>query len=54
MAHTFNASTWEVEIGTCLWVWGQPGLFSDFQDNHDYVERPCLKKERKKERERNE
>jgi hypothetical protein len=26
-----------------LWVWGQPGLQSEFQDSQDYIEKPCLK-----------
>ena len=26
-----------------FWVWGQPGLQSEFQDNHQgYTEKPCL------------
>jgi hypothetical protein len=27
-----------------FWVWGQPGLQSEFQDSHSYTEEPCLKK----------
>jgi hypothetical protein len=27
-----------------FWVWSQPGLQSEFQDNQDYTEKPCLKK----------
>jgi hypothetical protein len=30
-----------------LWVWGQPGLHSEFQDSQDYTEKPCLEKTRK-------
>ena len=33
-----------VEIGGSLGFCGQPGLHSEFQDNHDYIERPCLKR----------
>jgi hypothetical protein len=29
-------------------VRGQPGLQSEFQDNHGYKENPCLKKTKKK------
>jgi hypothetical protein len=25
-----------------LWVWGQPGLQSEFQDSQGYTEKPCL------------
>jgi hypothetical protein len=31
-----------------FWVWGQPGLQSEFQDSQDYTEKPCLKKTKKK------
>jgi hypothetical protein len=27
-----------------LWVWGQPGRQSEFQDIQSYTEKPCLKK----------
>jgi hypothetical protein len=27
-----------------FWVWGQPGLQSEFQDSQGYTEKPCLKK----------
>jgi hypothetical protein len=27
-----------------FWVWGQPGLQSEFQDSQDYMEKPCLEK----------
>ena len=52
MAQAFNPSTWEAEIGGSLWVWGQPGLQSKFQDSQGYTEKPCLKKPIKKEKER--
>jgi hypothetical protein len=29
-----------------FWVQGQPGLQSEFQDNQDYTEKPCLKKQK--------
>jgi hypothetical protein len=32
-----------------FWVWGQPGLWSEFQDSEDYTEEPCFEKKRKKE-----
>jgi hypothetical protein len=42
VVHAFNSSTWEVEVD--LWVWGQPGLQSEFQDIQGYTEKPCLRK----------
>jgi hypothetical protein len=30
-----------------FWVWGQPGLQSEFQDSQGYTEKPCLKKKKK-------
>jgi hypothetical protein len=36
-----------------LWVWGQPGLQSEFQYSQGYTEKPCLEKpKRKRERDR--
>jgi hypothetical protein len=43
VVHTFNPSTWEAEQ-VDFWVQGQPGLQSEFQDNQDYKEKPCLEK----------
>jgi hypothetical protein len=40
VVHVFNPSTWEAEAG----VGGQPGLQSEFQDSQGYTEKPCLKK----------
>jgi hypothetical protein len=31
-----------------LWVRGQPGLQSEFQDSQGYTEKPCLEKPKKK------
>jgi hypothetical protein len=30
-----------------FWVRGQPGLQSDFQDSHGYMDEPSLKKKKK-------
>jgi hypothetical protein len=30
-----------------FWVWGQPGLQSEFQDSQGYTEKPCLEKTNK-------
>jgi hypothetical protein len=31
-----------------FWVWGQPGLQSEFQDSQGYTEKPCLQKQKTK------
>jgi hypothetical protein len=31
-----------------FWVWGQPGLQSEFQDSQSYTEEPCLQKPKTK------
>ena len=31
-----------------FWVWGKPGLQSEFQDNQDYTEKPCLENQTNK------
>jgi hypothetical protein len=31
-----------------FWVWGQPGLQSEFQDSQGYTEKPCLEKPKTK------
>jgi hypothetical protein len=41
--HTFYLSTQED-----LWVRGQPGLQSEFQDSQGYTEIPCLEKQKLK------
>jgi hypothetical protein len=33
-----------------FWVWGQPGLQSEFQDSQGYTEKPCLEKQTKKQK----
>lgn len=43
-AYTFNLSTQAVEMGWVLWIQGQDGLHSEFQDMVDYTERPSLKR----------
>ena len=44
VAHVFNPSTQEAEAGRQ----GQPRLQSEFQDNQDYTEKPCLEKQKQK------
>ena len=34
-----SLSTWEAEVGRSLWVWGQPGLQSKFQDSQTSTEK---------------
>jgi hypothetical protein len=31
-----------------FWIWGQPGLQSEFQDSQGYTEKPCLEKTKTK------
>jgi hypothetical protein len=39
--------TQEAEAGGSLWVQGQSGLQSEFQDSQGYTEKPCLEKQNK-------
>jgi hypothetical protein len=40
---------WQADV----WVRGQPGLQSEFQDSQDYTEKPCLKKTKTKTKQNN-
>lgn len=42
----FTPSIWEAERGGSLWSWGQFSLQIKFQDNQDYTEKPCVKKQK--------
>jgi hypothetical protein len=42
-----NPSALKAEVDGSLWVRGQPGLHSEFQDSQSYTLRPCLKKQNK-------
>jgi hypothetical protein len=33
VAHTFNSNIWEAEASRSRWLWGQPGLHSEFQSS---------------------
>jgi hypothetical protein len=46
VACTFNSIGRQRQAG--FWVRGQPGLQSEFQDSQGYTEKPCLKKQNKK------
>ena len=46
VVHTFNLSTWEAEAGGSLWIQGQPGLQSEFQDSQGCTEKPYLKRQK--------
>jgi hypothetical protein len=50
VAHAFNPSTWDAETGGYLrlWVQGQTGLQSEFQDSQGYTEKPCVKTKQNK------
>jgi hypothetical protein len=37
VAHAFSPGTGEAETDGSLWVWGQPGLYRDFQDSQGYI-----------------
>jgi hypothetical protein len=50
VAHSFNPSTQEAEVGGFR---DQRGLQSEFQDNQDYTEKPCLEKPKKKKKKKN-
>ena len=41
VVHAFNSSTQEADES--LWVWGQPGPQSKFQDTQGYTKKSCLK-----------
>jgi hypothetical protein len=40
----YRKCTQETEAGASLWVQGQPGLQSEFQDSQGCTEKPCLEK----------
>jgi hypothetical protein len=44
VAHAFNPRQRQADF----WVWGQPGLQSEFQDSQGYAEKPCLRKKKKR------
>lgn len=57
IAHVFNPTTWEAEAVVALWVRGQTGLYSEFQDSQSYIEIPpqkqkTIKKNKKKTKEK--
>jgi hypothetical protein len=51
---SFSPSIWEAEAGRSLWVWGQPGLHSEFQNSQRYIVRLCLQKKKKKKKRKEE
>jgi hypothetical protein len=48
VADVFNPSIWEAEAVGSLSVWGQPGLQSEFQNNHGYTEKHVVEKPKAK------
>jgi hypothetical protein len=44
VAHTFNLSILEVEIGGSLWTGGHTSLRSEFQINQGYTVQSCPNK----------
>jgi hypothetical protein len=47
VVYTLNPSTKEARASGSLWIWGQPGLHTEFQASQVYLVRPCLKKTNK-------
>jgi hypothetical protein len=45
VVHTFNPRLGRQKQAD-FWVWGQPGLQSEFQDSQGYTEKPCLEKQK--------
>lgn len=43
VVHAFSSSPRKAG----LWVWGQAGLQNEYQDTHDYTEKPHLQKQNK-------
>lgn len=41
---TFNPNTWEAEVDRSVNLRPVCGLYSEFQDNQGYIDKPCLKK----------
>ena len=50
VAHTFNSSTQEAVAGESLWIQGQPGLQSKFQDRRGYAVILCFEKQTNKQK----
>jgi hypothetical protein len=46
VAHAFNPSTWETETGRSLSFEARLEQ-SEFQNSHEYTEKPCLEKLKK-------
>jgi hypothetical protein len=48
--NTYLKSNWALgrQRQADFWVWGQPGLQSEFQDSWDYSEKLCLEKPKRK------
>lgn len=40
VAQTFNPSIQGAEVGRQIWIWAQPGIETEFQDNQGYTEKP--------------
>ena len=53
VAHSFNPIIWKAEAGRSLGVWSQTGLHSKFQESQNYVQKPCLKKNKNKTKQKN-
>ena len=49
----FDPSTQEAEADGPLWIWGQSGLHSDFQDSQSYIVRLYLEEKTNKQENQN-
>jgi hypothetical protein len=47
VVHAFNPRLRRQRLAD-FWIWGQPGIPSEFQDSQGYTEKPCLGEEEKK------
>jgi hypothetical protein len=52
VVHAFNPSTQEAEAGGSLCVWGQPGLYKEFQDRQSHIVRLYFKSKQNKRKEK--
>ena len=48
VVHAFNPSIWETEADRSLYIRGQRGLHSEFQDSQTYIISSCLEKNKNK------
>lgn len=52
VVHIFSPSTWKWEGLASLWIWSQPGLYTEIQDKQGYTVKPCLENKQTREKKR--